>query len=104
MYGIRVPAFVISPWVVPGSVAKNVYDHTSILSTILKRFCLDASGKPLSMGVRADNALDVGPLLSVPSMPSISEPPPLNLNTKLPVPTPNPNAFGAVLSKFLVGF
>ena len=36
--GVRVPAFVVSPWVDPGTVFHTTYDHTSILKTILQRF------------------------------------------------------------------
>jgi phospholipase C len=35
--GVRVPALIISPWVSSGSVCKTVFDHTSILKTILVR-------------------------------------------------------------------
>jgi phospholipase C len=42
--GVRVPAFVISPYIpsMPGgkvNVAKAIYDHTTIPATILRRFC-----------------------------------------------------------------
>ena len=60
-YGVRVPAFVVSPWAAPGSAGHETYDHTSILATILRRFCSD--GLP-SMGQRTDHANDVGSLLS----------------------------------------
>ena len=40
--GPRVPAFVISPWVAERQVAKTVFDHTSIIKTILARFCRKA--------------------------------------------------------------
>lgn len=30
-YGVRVPAFVISPWVVRGQVSHEVFDRTSLL-------------------------------------------------------------------------
>jgi phospholipase C len=33
--GVRVPAIVVSPWVSAGSVCKEVFDHTSIIKTIL---------------------------------------------------------------------
>jgi phospholipase C len=39
--GVRVPAFVVSPWVDGGTVFHMVYDHTSILKTILQRFAPD---------------------------------------------------------------
>ena len=36
--GVRVPAFVVSPWVDGGTVFHTTFDHTSILRTILQRF------------------------------------------------------------------
>ena len=38
-YGVRVPAFVISPWVKPRSVSHTLFDHATIPKTILRRFC-----------------------------------------------------------------
>jgi phospholipase C len=38
-YGVRVPAMVVSPWVRAGTVTHTVFDHTSIIKTILLRFC-----------------------------------------------------------------
>jgi phospholipase C len=35
--GVRVPALIVSPLVTPGSVCKQVFDHTSIIKTILLR-------------------------------------------------------------------
>jgi phospholipase C len=37
-YGVRVPALIVSPWTEPGSVSTTVFDHTSIIKTILLRF------------------------------------------------------------------
>ncbi len=37
-YGPRVPAFIISPFVRPGAVDSTIFDHTSLLVTILHRF------------------------------------------------------------------
>lgn len=37
--GLRVPTFLISPYVKKGSVIKTRLDHTSILKSILVRFC-----------------------------------------------------------------
>jgi phospholipase C len=39
--GVRVPAFVVSPWVSGGTVFHTPYDHTSIVKTILQRFAPD---------------------------------------------------------------
>ncbi|MGV9012221.1 MAG: phospholipase C [Flavobacteriales bacterium] len=38
-YGIRVPLFLISPWVEKGSVHHETWDFGSILKTIVERFC-----------------------------------------------------------------
>ena len=37
--GPRVPAFVVSPYTPAGLVLKDVFEHTSIAATILRRFC-----------------------------------------------------------------
>jgi phospholipase C len=41
-YGVRVPAIIVSPWVEPRAVSSAVFDHTSIIKTILVRFCPQA--------------------------------------------------------------
>ena len=81
LYGIRVPAIVVSPWVAPGSVSHTVFDHTSIIKTILLRFCGEADleqrgshlpgflawldvGHPHYMGKRTAVANDLGELLT----------------------------------------
>jgi phospholipase C len=78
-YGIRVPALVVSPWVEAGSVGKKLFDHTSIIRTVLERFCpteLDERseagevihwlepGHPHYMGKRVASANDLGGLLT----------------------------------------
>lgn len=72
-YGVRVPLFLISPWVAKqqaygsnthGMAAEDlVFDHASILRTILKRFATDTSGTP-SMTRRVDTATDLSALLT----------------------------------------
>jgi phospholipase C len=64
-YGVRVPAIVVSPWVEPGSVAPRepVFDHTSIIKSILLRFCEDGGRIP-DMGRRVTSAHHLGGLLS----------------------------------------
>jgi len=37
-FGVRVPTFVISPWVPEGSVSSAIFDHTSIIKTIILKF------------------------------------------------------------------
>ncbi len=39
--GVRVPTFILSPWVTRASVSDVVFDHTSIATTILLRFVGD---------------------------------------------------------------
>ena len=43
-YGVRVPAVVVSPRIVKGTVDHNVYDHTSVIRTMWKCFGLPKSG------------------------------------------------------------
>jgi phospholipase C len=62
-YGPRVPAFVISPWVGKRQVSKEVYDHTSIIKTILARFCRKADGTVPDMGARVRAAKHLGGVL-----------------------------------------
>ena len=52
-YGVRVPAIIVSPWASNG-VCDDVYDHTSILATLEKRFGL----APLTARDAAANPLD----------------------------------------------
>jgi phospholipase C len=66
-YGVRVPAFVVSPWVARGQVSHAVFDHTSLLATILRRFCRGADGSVPDMGLRVAQAHDLGELLTHPT-------------------------------------
>jgi phospholipase C len=63
-YGPRVPALVISPWVTPKSASSMIFDHTSIIKTILKRFCANAQGEIPDMGARVNAADHLGELLT----------------------------------------
>ena len=55
-YGVRVPAFVVSPYSVPG-VCSTVFDHTSVLRTILDRFRPDLPAGVMGARVAAANNL-----------------------------------------------
>ena len=81
-YGVRVPALVVSPWIARGSVGHELYDHTSIIKTILTRFApaelehrtgLPAvehwlkPGHPHYMGKRVAAARHLGELLTEPT-------------------------------------
>jgi phospholipase C len=78
-YGVRVPALIVSPWIEPGVVSHTLLDHTSIMKTILLRFCPDAleqssqhepthalkrPGAPRHLGARVAQANDLGELLT----------------------------------------
>jgi phospholipase C len=79
-YGVRVPALIVSPWVQPGSVSTTLFDHTTVLKTILLRFAPDAlsrpkhhrgllarsaaAGHPHYLGTRVAQARDLGELLT----------------------------------------
>jgi phospholipase C len=52
-YGVRVPAIIVSPWVEARAVSHTVFDHTSIIKTILSRFCPQALHQPPHGGKRA---------------------------------------------------
>ena len=45
-YGVRVPAIIVSPWIEPRTVSSTLFDHTSIIKTILLRFCPGALREP----------------------------------------------------------
>lgn len=65
--GVRVPAFVVSPFIpaMPDgkvNVTHTVFDHTSITATILRRFC---SARLPDMGPRVNDAADVRHLLTL---------------------------------------
>jgi phospholipase C len=65
-YGVRVPALVISPWAKPGFVSDQVFDHASLIKTILVRFC-SPDGKIPNMGRRVTEAADLSVLLTADS-------------------------------------
>jgi phospholipase C len=62
-YGVRVPALVVSPFIDP-AVSHQLFDHTSIIKTILLRFCQNAEGAIAAMGARVASANHIGELLT----------------------------------------
>ncbi len=62
-YGPRVPTIVISPWVRAGSSSDVVFDHTSILKTILVNFLGPEAARQERLGKRVDAANDLLALL-----------------------------------------
>jgi phospholipase C len=74
-YGPRVPALVVSPWVERSAVSSTVFDHASIVKTILLRFCRKQDGSIPNMGARVTHAAHLGGLLTLPAArpaPSVS--------------------------------
>ncbi|MDQ2855256.1 MAG: hypothetical protein M3R68_02920 [Acidobacteriota bacterium] len=63
-YGVRVPAFVVSPWAHTNAVSHIVFDHTSLIKTILLKFCRRADGSIPDMGARVTGAQHLGALLT----------------------------------------
>jgi phospholipase C len=64
-YGVRVPAFVVSPFVEPRTVSHTVFDHTSIIRTILERFGVDGAVDAMAeKGPRVAKAENLGRLLT----------------------------------------
>jgi phospholipase C len=63
-YGVRVPTIVVSPWVAEKSVSHTVYDHTSVIKTILQRFCRQSDGSIPYMTARVEAATGLGELLT----------------------------------------
>jgi hypothetical protein len=71
-YGVRVPTFVVSPWVAAGKGPSEVYDFCSVLKTVLARFTDD---RPfMSDRVRASRSLE-GYLSESAPRPVSEEPP-----------------------------
>ena len=61
-FGVRVPTFLVSPWVPKGSVHNGLFDHSSILKTILVKHL--AAKKPF-MSDRVHAAHDLGKALTL---------------------------------------
>ena len=66
-YGARVPAILVSPWVPQGKVVSQLFDHTSIIKSILLRFCRAADGSIPDMGKRVMAANHLGHALTEPA-------------------------------------
>jgi phospholipase C len=82
--GVRVPALIISPYLSGGSVCKTVFDHTSILKTILVRHRNRISSEFFtSFGERVNKANHLGIALDLDDprtdpLPVPMAPPPAN--------------------------
>jgi phospholipase C len=63
-YGVRVPAFIVSPWAEANKISHVVFDHTSLIKTILLKFCRRPDGSIPDMGARVNAANHLGVLLT----------------------------------------
>jgi phospholipase C len=64
-YGVRVPAFVVSPFVKPCTVSHTTFDHTSIIRTILERFGVPGAVEEMAKDApRVGKAENLGRLLT----------------------------------------
>jgi phospholipase C len=64
-YGVRVPAFVVSPFVEPCTVSHTTFDHTSITRTILERFGVEGAVATMAeKAPRVGKASHLGRLLA----------------------------------------
>jgi phospholipase C len=104
-YGLRVPTFLVSPWVGKAAVSKEVYDHTSLLSTIMHRFCVQPDGSLPNMGKRTQAAITLESALDS-DTPMLSALPQAQQRAAQGVGSPvvDENTFGNVLRATLFGF
>ena len=72
-YGVRVPALVIGPRV-QRTVCHDLFDHTSLINTILTRFAPDPEQAIARMGPRVRHARHLGGLLEPQARADIPEP------------------------------
>jgi phospholipase C len=75
--GFRVPAVIVSPYAKPGYVTEQVYDHTSILKLIERKWNLPSLTKRDAAAVDPLDALDLGAephFLTPPTLPAPAKP------------------------------
>jgi phospholipase C len=72
-YGVRVPALVIGPRVTK-QVSHELFDHTSLINTILTRFATDPVQAIGKMGPRVEHAKHLGVLLDQEPRTGLPEP------------------------------
>jgi phospholipase C len=71
-YGFRVPAGVVSPFAIRNLVSHKIYDHTSVLATLERKWNLPA------MTRRDANALDLFDMVDLKAPPAFLRPPTLH--------------------------
>jgi phospholipase C len=89
-YGPRVPTLIVSPWVKRGGVSSTVFDHTSLLKTILVNFLGPEWAGRGVLGERTDAASDLLDLLEGTvrtDVPQVDQPAPAPPSTGAVTPT-----------------
>ena len=87
--GVRVPAVIVSPFTSPGTILNDVYDHTSVLKTVMKCFEMGTDG----LGSRTAAANDLGKSLNLDAVRTDSP----------PIPTPSEPEVGALQKTVALG-
>ena len=106
-WGVRVPAFVVSPWVEPGHIIHEPLEHTALLQTIIRRF-LRANPPRMSDRQYASRDLGVALTRSVARSATRAELPsqlpvtavPTALAARRPATPPDPSEFHEKLRVF----
>ena len=70
--GVRVPAVLISPFIPPGTIDHNVYDHSSIIATTLKLFLPNVPSVNLTLRDKLANTFEKNLSLAIPRDEKIS--------------------------------
>jgi phospholipase C len=95
--GPRIPAYVISPFVKPGSVYHGILDHTSVLKLIGEKFGANGSYSPLVDARPVQSISDMlnfsGPVANAPAAPPLdaylAKRPPAPTGATVPTPDTN---------------
>ncbi|HEV3193517.1 MAG TPA: alkaline phosphatase family protein, partial [Polyangiaceae bacterium] len=72
-YGVRVPALIVGPRV-PSVVCHELFDHTTLINTILTRFAPDSAHAIAQMGARVGHAKHLGVVLGDQTRAEIPDP------------------------------
>jgi phospholipase C len=95
--GVRVPSFVVSPWVEPGSVYPGNLDHTSILQLLGDKFGGGfysgwVANRQPALTRFADAFTRTEPRTDIPAVPSVTQAPRPSIQAPIRAPGANANA------------
>lgn len=71
--GVRVPAVIVSPYVQPGTIVSDVFDHTSVIATAMKLFAPKVWPSDV-LGARAQQARTFESVLDLNAAPRMDTP------------------------------